>query len=112
MRSRCRSMSKGYLGKHLVVSRGVYTHHGIGDGKGGVIHYSGLADGLRSGPVERTTLKRFAAGAKVRVRKYHRPYSLALALQRALSRIGENLYSLLGNNCEHFATWCVRRQAV
>lgn len=29
-----------------------------------------------------------------------------LAVQRALSRVGEHGYSLTGWNCEHFATWC------
>lgn len=28
-----------------------------------------------------------------------------LALQRAKSKIGERLYSYLGNNCEHFKNW-------
>jgi hypothetical protein len=27
-------------------------------------------------------------------------------VQRALSRVGERLYSLTANNCEHLATWC------
>jgi lecithin:retinol acyltransferase len=30
----------------------------------------------------------------------------ALAVQRALSRVGERGYSLIGGNCEHFTTWC------
>jgi hypothetical protein len=30
----------------------------------------------------------------------------ALAVQRTLSRVGERGYSLIGGNCEHFATWC------
>jgi hypothetical protein len=29
-----------------------------------------------------------------------------LAVQRALSRVGEPGYSVTGWNCEHFATWC------
>jgi Lecithin retinol acyltransferase len=33
-------------------------------------------------------------------------------VQRALSRVGERGYSLTGNNCEHFATWCATGIAV
>jgi hypothetical protein len=33
-------------------------------------------------------------------------------VQRALSRVGERRYSLTGNNCEHFATWCATGIAV
>jgi hypothetical protein len=35
-----------------------------------------------------------------------------MAVQRALSRVGERRYSLTGNNCEHFATWCATGIAV
>lgn len=28
--------------------------------------------------------------------------------RRARSRLGENRYNLLTNNCEHFCEWCVR----
>lgn len=37
-------------GDHLKSSRGLYTHHGIYVGDGNVIHYSGLSDGIQSGP--------------------------------------------------------------
>ena len=36
----------------------------------------------------------------------------AMAVQRALSRVGERRYSLTGNNCEHFATWCATGIAI
>ena len=36
----------------------------------------------------------------------------ALAVQRAMSRVGERRYSLSGNNCEHFANWCATGIAV
>ncbi len=40
------------------------------------------------------------------------PDERALAVQRALSRVGERRYSLAGNNCEHFANWCATGIAV
>ena len=36
----------------------------------------------------------------------------AQAVQRALSRVGEHRYSLTGNNCEHFTTWCATGVAI
>ncbi|MBN3818034.1 hydrolase, partial [Paraburkholderia sp. Se-20369] len=34
-------------------------------------------------------------------------YAGRAAVLRARSRLGENHYRLLTNNCEHFCTWCV-----
>ena len=36
----------------------------------------------------------------------YRLYSPEETISRARSRIGENRYNLLTNNCEHFAIWC------
>jgi hypothetical protein len=36
----------------------------------------------------------------------------AAVVERALSRVGERRYSLSGNNCEHFASWCATGVAV
>ncbi len=97
-----------YAGQHLVVSRGLYTHHGIGDESGGVIHYSGMGDGSKNGPIRRVTINEFARGATIKV-KYHsdRKFGILESARRAETRIGENGYSLFGNNCEHFAEWCI-----
>ena len=35
-----------------------------------------------------------------------KPYSQEETLQRAHRRLGETQYSLVANNCEHFAMWC------
>ena len=40
------------------------------------------------------------------------PAGRDLAVQRALSRVGERPYSLSGNNCEHFASWCATGVAI
>ena len=50
------------IGAHIVTRRHGYTHHGIYAGVGQVVHYAGLSRGLRGGPVEETSLSRFAAG--------------------------------------------------
>jgi hypothetical protein len=94
-------------GDHVRAGRGVYSHHGIDLGDGRVVHYSGLADGLRSGPVALTSMERFAAGRPVDVVEHRRRLDPNEAVERALSRIGEDRYNLLWRNCEHFATWAV-----
>lgn len=97
-----------YRGQHLWVWRSGYTHHGIGDGEGGVIHYAGLAAGFSTGPICRVTLDEFANGAELRVREHRtRRFSCDEAVARAQSRLGESSYSVAGNNCEHFVRWCI-----
>jgi len=96
------------LGAHLVTPRRGYTHHGIYAGAGRVIHYRGLARGLRRGPVEEVSLTRFAAGRPVGVRAHLEPrFDREEIVRRARSRLGENRYRLLTNNCEHLCEWCV-----
>jgi hypothetical protein len=53
------------LGYHLVTPRRGYPHHGIYVGARKVVHYSGLAHGLRRGPVEEVPFARFACGHHV-----------------------------------------------
>lgn len=97
-----------YKGQHLYVSRGIYTHHGLGDGRGGVIHYSEPTDGPAKGRVRRTSLDQFARGGYIKTRVYQsRRFSPDEAVKRAESRIGKDGYSLWGNNCEHFVSWCI-----
>lgn len=96
------------LGAHLVTHRAGYSHHGIYVGNGRVIHYSGFCTTLRRGPVEEVSLARFAGAHPVVVSdETNARYVGREAVQRARSRIGENRYRLLTNNCEHFCTWCL-----
>lgn len=93
-------------GDYLVSSRPGYTHHGIFAGDGMVIHYAGLATGLNRSPVEITTLEAFSAGREVRVRSCPNPeHGGENAVTRARSRLGEDLYDIRMNNCEHFCSW-------
>jgi hypothetical protein len=96
------------LGSHLVSPRTGYTHHGIYAGDGKVIHYAGFGDGPHSGPVELTTLARFKGGGGFHVKKHgNAAFNGKDVVERAHSRIGENVYCLFSNNCEHFANWCI-----
>jgi len=104
-----RAQDEPPLGAHLVTPRRGYTHHGIYAGAGRVIHYRGLAHGLRRGPVEEVSLAGFAAGRAVRIHAHVAPrFDREEIVRRARSRLGENRYRLLTNNCEHLCEWCVQ----
>lgn len=97
------------LGAHLTATRRGYSHHGVYIGSGRVVHYAGLSGGLwQCGPVEEVSLYRFASRREVRIVAHpHSPYSPEEIVRRARSRLGENDYRLLSNNCEHFCNWCL-----
>ncbi|WP_109477744.1 lecithin retinol acyltransferase family protein [Paraburkholderia sp. C35] len=96
------------LGAHLITQRRGYEHHGIYVGGGKVIHYAGFAKSAHRGPVEEVALEAFADGHAVAVRPHPFPmFSAEQTVLRARSRLGENQYRLLTNNCEHFCAWCL-----
>lgn len=99
-------LSEPPLGAHLITPRRGYTHHGIYAGDGAVIHYSGLSRTFRRGPISQVSLEQFANGQAVLLECRSQPSLEALEiLARARSRLGENRYRLLSNNCEHFSEW-------
>jgi hypothetical protein len=99
------------LGAHIVSPRRGYTHHGIYVGRGRVVQYGGLSRGLRCGPVEEVPLLRFSRGRPIWVRIGEFGWKSRPEIAcRARSRLGENRYHVLTNNCEHFCEWCVRGQ--
>lgn len=95
-----------------------YWHHGVLCPDQTVIHYCGgkRSSSKGSARVERTTLQKFlrksvnvgglTSTSVYRVR-HRRQLDAATVVQRAESRIGARGYSLIFNNCEHFARWCV-----
>ena len=90
------------LGSHLVTPRRGYLHHGIYVGARKVVHYSGLVHGLRRGPVEEVPVAHFACGQRVWVRSETlSDFDVREVIRRARSRVGEDRYRLLTNNCEH-----------
>ena len=97
------------MGAHVVTLRRGFTHHGIYVGRGKVVQYGGLARGLRRAPVEEVPMTEFARGYPIWVRsEASRRFDGDAVVYRARSRVGENRYSVLRNNCEHFCEWCVR----
>jgi hypothetical protein len=100
------------LGSHLVTPRRGYLHHGIYVGARKVVHYSGLTHGWRRGPVEEVSFAQFARGRRVWVRLgAPSDFDAREIICRARSRVGEDRYRLLTNNCEHFCEWCLRGAA-
>ena len=87
---------------HLQVPRqhGLFNHHGIDLGDGSVAHF------LEGREILRSPLAEFSQGQPLTVIEHNNASPPRVTLQRALSRIGEQNYNLLFNNCEHFATWC------
>ncbi len=99
------------LGAHMVSPRRGYTHHGIYVGGGRVVQNGGLSWGLRRGPVEEVPLSQFSQGRPVWVRVVGSHwFDQQEVVRRARLRLGEDRYSVLTNNCEHFCEWCVRGQ--
>ena len=87
---------------HLRVPRqhGLFLHHGIDLGDGSVAHY------LEGREILRSPLAEFSRGQEVSVVSHDQASPAGVTLRRAMSRIGEQNYNLLFNNCEHFANWC------
>lgn len=96
------------LGTHLTSPRRGYVHHGIYAGEGRVIHYAGFHRAFRRGPVEETSLERFAGGRAVQAAPASAAqFGGAEVVARARMRLGENRYRVWSNNCEHFVHWCL-----
>jgi hypothetical protein len=95
------------IGDHIVVFTSVF-HHGIYVGKGSVIHFSGDTDDPGNASIRREPLSAFGDGRAPRVVSYSevKCFSAKEVVKRAESRLGEKGYSLLENNCEHYAVWC------
>lgn len=97
------------LGSHLVSPRLCFAHHGIYVGGGRIIHYGGFGHRLLRGPVEEISLARFTGGRRTWVRTHELPrFACPDVIRRARSRVGENRYRVLSNNCEHFCEWCLQ----
>jgi len=96
------------LGSHLVTPRCGFAHHGIYVGGQTVVHYAGFLSFSRQHSVAEVSLAGFSRGHGVLVRTHAAPrFQYQDVILRARSRLGEDRYRLLRNNCEHFCEWCV-----
>ena len=96
------------VGAHLVTPWRGFAHHGIYLGGGRVIHYNARVYRFERRPVEETGMDEFAEGRPVFVVDHAEAVRDADEVIRlARSRLGEDRYHLLDNNCEHLAEWCL-----
>ncbi|WP_407647863.1 lecithin retinol acyltransferase family protein [Acinetobacter rathckeae] len=96
------------IGSHLIVKHLGYSHHGIYAGRGRVIHYSGFAHLFKKRPIELTQFWQFSHGKHVYIRTYKNPkFSGKAVVRRMRSRMHENQYHLIINNCEHLCSWAI-----
>ena len=62
--------------------------------------------------MEEVSFAHFARGQRVWVRSEAlSDFDVREVICRARSRVGEDRYRLLTNNCEHFCEWCLRGTA-
>jgi len=87
-----------------------YSHYGIDLGSGKVIHFLGYSIWERQDSVITiTSMEEFAKDGEVKVlRNIPNKFSHEEIVERAMSTLSTNFggYSILENNCEHFAIWC------
>lgn len=104
-------------GDHIRVLRagGLYTHHGIYVAKDEVIHFTGTeGDGVLASAdneVISTSLDEFLKGGDLEVKEYTDEeypdlFPVEAIVSYARACIGDAGYSLIFNNCEHFANMC------
>ncbi|MEM6519057.1 MAG: lecithin retinol acyltransferase family protein [Cyanobacteria bacterium P01_C01_bin.70] len=92
-----------YAMRQLVGVAGIYEHHGIDCGGESIIHYYKGGD---VPTITRTPQELFARGGRIFIKPRSPAFLPDIVVQRAESRLGEQQYDLLTNNCEHFANWC------
>lgn len=116
-----KSLNKGDV---IGINRGVYYHYGVYIGDKQVIHYQGDGDTGLDNYVIQTHMDDFMKGQdeffvldfnhikeeledNYSIKKrFKNIYSSEETIKRAKSKLYEGDYSLLFNNCEHFASWC------
>ncbi|MDB9372163.1 lecithin retinol acyltransferase family protein [Nodularia sphaerocarpa] len=100
-------------GDHILYC-GTHEHHAIYCGdipyrnriyQNVVIHFEGK---FKRGEIRGLSFDKFAQGRDIYVARYQKGscFSADVVIKRAISKLGEPDYNLLGNNCEHLAHWC------
>lgn len=89
-------MSDLTLGCHLVTPR-----IGLHICNEQVIHFTS------NSRIEIVSLSEFTDGNGYDIQKFHSKFSRQEIVERALSRLGDDNYNVVFNNCEHFVSWCI-----
>ena len=95
-------------GDHIYVKRKKrgYTHHGIYVGDGKVIHVTVSLREKIDPKVRETDLPRFLKGGELRRHDYTKKLPASETIHSAKEQLSNRGYSMMWNNCEHFATYC------
>ena len=95
-------------GDHICVrrTRRFYTHHGIYVGDGKVIHVTGSIREKIDPEVRETDLSRFLKGGTLKRWKHEQRLPASETVRIAKRHISDKSYSMIWNNCEHFASYC------
>ena len=95
-------------GDHIYVRRKglLYSHHGIYAGDGTVIHFRGIEREKQNPLVIITDIENFLNSGKLKRRNYKKRLPHSETVRIARKHLSEKGYSLVFNNCEHFATYC------
>ena len=95
-------------GDHICVRRRgrFYTHHGIYMGNGKVVHFAGSIREKIDPVVQETDLSGFLKGEILRRRDYKERLPASETIRIAKEQLSDGSYSMIWNNCEHFATYC------
>jgi hypothetical protein len=109
-RSRSAGLTETNLlpGDHIYVKRKgrFYTHHGIYMGDGKVIHFAGSIREKIDPVVHETDQSRFLKDGILRRRDYKQRLPASETIRIAREQLSDRSYSMVWNNCEHFATYC------
>jgi hypothetical protein len=94
--------------EHILCVRwfGAYLHHGVYVGGDTVVHYTGTPGNKTDAAVKSTPLDEFSEGGTIHRVVHSDGLPARETIRRARSRVGEQKYDLVSNNCEHFARWC------
>jgi cell wall-associated NlpC family hydrolase len=97
-----------FAGDHIYVKRKghFYSHHGIYAGNGMVLHFKGAVKEKQDPTVIISDMTTFLKNGKLKRRSYKRRLPHVETLQMARAHLAQKGYSLVFNNCEHFATYC------
>ena len=108
-------MKEPYIGAHIRVQIQSIYHHGIYIGNDEVIQFGLLCDMLK--PKEEvkvlvSSIEEFLQGGFLEVRVFDRKerkikYDDLKIVEIAKSKLGEDGYDIVHNNCEHFANFCI-----
>ena len=100
------------LGSVIYTKRPLYKHYGVYIGGGRVVHFAakkGYETNAKEAYIQETSIENFLKGDELFVEKeVSGSFSAAQVVARAKGEVGRQKgeYSLVFNNCEHFAHWC------